>query len=108
MTDAQEEVEVLPPVPLRVICERPCPLGFTKAVIVVAQHCERPEDGRQPSSELSRAADAAAADGVENAPPSLASLRGALPWESRHGRRADWHVLRKSGRTQMVAWWPPG
>ena len=69
---------------LRALCVRPCPMGFTKAVIVLAQNVQLDE--------------AAAAEDV-GAVPS-----GRLPWESLNGRRAEWHVLRKADRAPMVPW----
>ena len=70
------------------LCERPCPLGFTRAVIVV---CERVTDGRGGGDN-------------DDAPSGVfaAGYRaGGLPWEG-VGRRAEWHVLRKVGRVAMV------
>ena len=65
---------------LAVTCERPCPLGFTKAVIIIAGHKD------------------------DNAASATEATRGGLPWESAHGRRSEWHVMRKEGRAPMIPW----
>ena len=70
---AQNVHEALEHAALAVTCERPCPLGFTKAVIIVAGHKD------------------------DNAAPATEATRGGLPWESAHGRRSEWHVMRKGG-----------
>ena len=115
---------------LRVLCERPCPLGFTSAVIVVAVRVQ--EGAKQPSSapEVAPAAmlaaaapaaapaatlddtpaamGAAASDGAEpshgNACGKPVIKTSRLPWEAEGGRRQEWHVLRKADRAPMVPW----
>ena len=72
--------EALEHAALAVTCERPCPLGFTKAVIIVAGHKD------------------------DNAASGGEATRGGLPWESAHGRRSEWHVMRKEGRAPMIPW----
>ena len=70
---------------LLVLCVRPCPLGYTKAAITLAEKAREPIDEQ---GEVQRA---------------TASV-GALPWEGK-GRRAQWTVLRKEGRAPMVPWY---
>ena len=40
----------------------------------------------------------------DNAAPATEATRGGLPWESAHGRRSEWHVMRKEGRAPMIPW----
>lgn len=64
-----------------ILCERRVALGFTQAVVVVAELCD------------AQASPAGPAKGV----------RSLLPWEDRELRRADWAALRMAGRSEMVA-----
>ena len=68
---------------LRLICERPCPLGFTRALIVVTEHAEPQDTGTDDASTV---------------------RSGPLPWEGK-GKRADWAALRHAGRSPMVPWY---
>ena len=73
---------------LRVQHQRPCPLGFTQAVIVLA-------------ARVAEAGQLEAAEGAEEEADELST--GPLPWEST-AKRADWSRLRKAGRLPMVPW----
>lgn len=92
----------------RILCERPCPLGFTQAVIVVAElriaaeeHGDLPglepcgvpceQEGHNQDDELQDRR-------AHSAPRSL------LPWEDGTLRRADWGALRLKGRAPMIAY----
>ena len=83
---------------LHILCERPCALGYSKAVIVVA---ERGSDDEHEAAErdATRAADdeSAATGGAD-----VVVVARALPWEEPNGRRSDWYALRKTNRTPMV------
>ena len=97
---------------LLALCERPCPLGFTMALIVVAER--RGGDGAEAAAaeaaaggergeETVAAPAAAAADeiAVVEAAAGGREVPIGLPWEGT-GKRAEWCVLRKQGRTPMV------
>lgn len=80
-------------------CERPCPLGFTSAVITVARRAPVAGEDAKLDDEVS----GCNWGGAGNGSPQV-GLRGGLPWEESRGRRAEWHVLRKAGRSSMVPW----
>ena len=65
---------------LRTLCERPCPLGFSRAVIVVTERVEAAE---------------AAGEAEQGA------VAKSLPWEADNGRRSAWCAMRKKGRAPM-------
>lgn len=77
---------------LRVLHQRLCPLGFTRAVIVVTERVTM---------------DAGGGDllGSEEAHVDVRA-KSRLPWEGA-GKRAEWAVLKKAERAPMVPWWQP-
>ncbi|EOD40909.1 hypothetical protein EMIHUDRAFT_222316 [Emiliania huxleyi CCMP1516] len=99
--------EALADAGLRAMCERPCPLGFTQATIVVTEKpagaSEAIDDsgtGEEPQQRHAPAGEGGAG-GSETSTPAVSV--GALPWEGT-GRRAEWTVLRKEKRAPMVPW----
>ena len=114
---------------LRPLHERLCPLGFTRAVIVVTEVSDT-ETADTETAEAAEAAEAAAArvggaevaaaeePGVEaeaevaasastaSAPASRVHIPSRLPWETK-GARSEWASLKKAERAPMVPWWRP-
>ena len=97
----------------RILCERPCPLGFTQAVIVVA---ELRDDAADERGDAVQSDSSHAISQPEEEDDELQPLDGekchaqsgvphtSLPWERGHLRRADWAALRLQRRAPMVAW----
>jgi SAM-dependent methyltransferase len=114
---------------LRAIHQRACPLGFTRAAIVVTERVDAAAAAADDDDD--DAGDDDADDrcdrddhhhrGATDAPWSQADehegpteegsharmqLESRLPWEG-SGRRSSWGVLKKQDRGPMVPWWRP-
>lgn len=99
----------------RILCERPCPLGFTQAVIVVAElrddaDNERLDVARSEPHVISQQVqeDGDVDDELQPLDEAKCQARSAppssLPWEEVNLRRADWAALRLQRRAPMLPW----
>ena len=109
---------------LRAIHQRACPLGFTRAAIVVTERVDAAaaaadDDDNDSDDRCDRddhhqrgATDAPWSQADEHEGPTeegshaRMQLESRLPWEG-SGRRSSWGVLKKQDRGPMVPWWRP-
>ena len=101
-----------------VLCERPCPLGFTQAVIVVAelrvaaQECAA-QEWCDPAESMRKEERSSCSQPCKEEEPqprvqdygARSAPRSSLPWEEGSLRRADWAALRLERRKPMIPWY---
>ena len=115
---------------LRTLHQRACPLGFTRAAIVVTERVDTAatdnddgigdddagDDDRCDRDDYHQRGATGARLQLNAGPPARMHLEGSscarmhlesrLPWEG-SGRRSSWGVLKKQDRGPMVPWWRP-